>query len=366
VINFQIGQFVPRPDVRFGMVLYRDIGDEYRTRVIPFTDDLKTFSSKLNQVQAGGGGDTPEDVQKALEIAIKELAWRERGVKVAFLIGDAPPHLDYRDEAYSYVEAMREAARRAIKIAAIGASGLDRQAEVVWRQLAQYTMGPFVFLTAGERGDSEGSASSVSHHVGSNWAAENLDAIVVRMIKVELSHYTPTGAPPTEDYFSATQGAGVQPDPVLEDLFVQATRQLVDYCVQRLEPGTPTLVLPVKVADKKLGKMAEKLEGRITLGLSRLPQFQLIDARNQPELVKLQGAQYDLKYDSSRAVELGKLVPAKLAVFSELTVSAPGQMEMIIKLVRLETAEILSVSLLKIDEGLLVVRGPAPASATGA
>jgi hypothetical protein len=52
-------------------------------------------------------------------------------------------------------------------------------------------------------------------------------------------------------------------------------------------------------------------------------------------------------------VELGKLVPAKLAVISKLERAAGKKAELLIKLVRLKTGEILSMSLLKIDAGLL-------------
>jgi hypothetical protein len=48
---------------------------------------------------------------------------------------------------------MRDAARKGIKIAAIGASGLPLAGELVWRQIAQYTMSPFVKLIRLETGE---------------------------------------------------------------------------------------------------------------------------------------------------------------------------------------------------------------------
>ncbi|CAN0545241.1 unnamed protein product, partial [Laminaria digitata] len=119
VINFQVRNLSPRPDVRFGMVLYRDVGDDYRVRSIPFTRDVQAFAQALSKVQAGGGDDYPEDVQEGLRVAMQDLRWRESGVRLAFLIGDAPPHTDY-DQDYTYVSAMKDAARRGIKIATIG------------------------------------------------------------------------------------------------------------------------------------------------------------------------------------------------------------------------------------------------------
>ncbi|RME28258.1 MAG: VWA domain-containing protein [Deltaproteobacteria bacterium] len=354
-INFQITHFEPRPDVRFGMVLYRDRGDDYRTRLVPFTGDFSKFVDVLSSVRAGGGGDTPEDVQEALRQAMWSLKWRTSGVKLAFLIGDAPPHLDYGQRT-TYVDSMRRAAELGVKIAAIGASGLDLQGELVWRQIAQYTMAPFVFLTYGETGDSEGSPSTVSHHVGNNWVAENLDAIIVRMVKIELSHYGDRPVVAGEDYFTADSSPSQAAGQVLEELFRQAVRQLIDYCVQRIDPSTPTVVLP-PVAAKEVSSLAEKagrkLLDRLSLGLVQSGRFQLVEKADQPKVLEQLKEQFGSKYDESKVAELGRLVPARLAVFSRLDPGEKGRVEMLIKLVRLETGEILSLSLLKIDRKLL-------------
>jgi Mg-chelatase subunit ChlD len=187
LIHSQLAHLDPGADVRFGLVEYKDRGDEFVTRVIPFTADLEEFSVALSRLSAGGGGDEPEDVQAGLERALHGLQWRDAtAVKVAFLIGDAPPHLDY-GEQFTYLSAMQEAARRGIKIAAVSCSGLNLTGEVIWREIAQYTMAPYVFLTRGERGDMDGSPSTVSHHVGPNFVTENLETIVVRVVKDELA-----------------------------------------------------------------------------------------------------------------------------------------------------------------------------------
>jgi len=350
-INDQISRISPRPEVRFGMVLYRDQGDDYRVKLIPFTSDVQHFAARLQTVRAGGGGDNPEDVQAALQGAIQQLDWRSRGIRLAILLGDAPPHLDY-GQSYTYTRAMQDAAKKGIKIATIGASGLNRAGELVWRQIAQYTMSPFVFLTHGEKGDSEGSPSSVSHHVGSNWVAENLDAIVVRLVKVELGHYAPTGSPVRQDYFSAVHRPGRDADDVLRELFQRSTRQLTDYAVQRILARTPTLILPMRRSGRQLRRVARRLERQLSLSIARSPEFQLLARRNLPAVTRLQTAQLSLRYDKKRAVALGKLTPARLAVFSELA-STPRGIELLVKLVRLKTGEVVSLSLLRVDRRLL-------------
>jgi len=354
-ISTQLAHLHPRPDVRFGMVLYRDRGDEYVTRVVPFTPSLPDFQRALDGVVAGGGGDTPEDVQAGLEQAVRALKWRGHGVRIAFLVGDAAPHLDY-EERYTYVDAMHEAAARGIKIATVGVDGLDLAGEVAWRQIAQYTMAPFVFLTFGEKGDSEGGTpSSVSHHIGSNWVAENLDAIIVRLVKTELAHYSKTGSPPREDFFEASRGKGPSDD-VLSDLFRQSVQQLTDYCVHRLDDRTPTVVAGLAAPDAALGKLAGKLETQLQLGLSRARAFQLVEGAETNKLRQVLKTQSSLSYDETRMIALGKLVPAKLAVLSQLSRGAPGRLELVVKLVHLGSGEILSMSLLKIDESLLASR----------
>lgn len=345
VITYQVSQLRPRPQVRFGMVLYRDRSDAYLTRVVPFTEDVGVFEAALAKLAAGGGGDTPEDVQEGLRVALQDLQWREAGLRLAFLVGDAPPHLDY-GQSYTYVEALEEAALRGIKITTVGASGLDRQGELVWRQIAQATAAPFVFLTYGETGDSEGSASTVSHHVGSNWSAASLDAIIVRMVKQELAHYGARPQAPREDWFSAAPSPSASTDEVLEDLFERSTRQLVDYAVEPLEDRTPTVLLPLA------GKGAERLERRLAMGLARKAQFQLLETVARSRLLAEVAQQMRHGYDEAKMVDIGKMVPAKLAVLGQLD-GGPGEREMLLKLVRLETGEILSLSLLKIDGRLL-------------
>lgn len=353
VITFQISHMKPQPRLRLGMVLYRDRGDAYVTRVVPMTSDLKKFESALAKVSAGGGGDTPEDLQAGLEVALHQLKWRQEGLRLAFVVGDAPPHLDYGQQ-FTYVDALEEAASRAIKITTIGASGLDRRGELIWRQLAQATMAPFVFLTYGESGNSEGSPSTVSHHVGSNWVAADLDAIIVKMVKVELSHFSDRGLEPRDDWFSATSHPDKPADDVLEELFERSMKQLVDYAVEPLKARTPTVLLPLSMRVKARKEARSKLERRLALGLSRKGEFQLLETEKQGEILEALADQMSLAYDEEKMVKAGKLLPAELAVLGQVGGGDPGQLEMLLKLVRLETGEVLSLSLLKIDEKLVL------------
>ena len=166
------------PDVRFALTIYRDHGDEFLTRTWNFTSDVSAFQKEIADVSADGGGDTPEDVQQGLHDALVKPSWRDPGtVKLVLLVGDAPPHLNYSDDP-DYVADMQTAAKDGIKIESLAASGLDDQGEYIWRQLAEATLGQFIFLTYG-------ADDTTTHHV-SGYTANNLDDLVVRLVDGEL------------------------------------------------------------------------------------------------------------------------------------------------------------------------------------
>ena len=91
-IAAQIDALPSQPNVRFGMVTYRDREDAYLTQVTDFTPDVESFANALAQVQAEGGGDYPEDLNEALYQSIHQTEWRiENTVSLIFLVADAPP-----------------------------------------------------------------------------------------------------------------------------------------------------------------------------------------------------------------------------------------------------------------------------------
>jgi hypothetical protein len=173
------------PDARFAMTVYRDRGDLFVTRTFDFTGDVATFTAALGEVVAADGGDTPEDVEAALADATQKPSWRGAGaVRLAFLVADAPPHLDY-EGSVPYTASLDAARATGIRITPIASSGLDDQGEFVFRQLAQASMGRFVFLTYGADGMSPG--TSTPHHVD-DYSTLPLDDLVVQLVSDELAH----------------------------------------------------------------------------------------------------------------------------------------------------------------------------------
>jgi hypothetical protein len=141
----------PTPDLRVGLVAYRDIGDEYVTRTYDLDGDLDRVYRRLLQFRADGGGDAPEHVARALTEAVHKMSWTKGDGQVArliYLVGDAPPHLDYHD-GYDYTKASRDAAQLGIQIHAIRC-GNDPETATYWRRIA--SLGHGEFLTIGQDG----------------------------------------------------------------------------------------------------------------------------------------------------------------------------------------------------------------------
>jgi hypothetical protein len=183
-IATRIDRLPSKPEVRFAMTIYRDRGDLFVSRTYDFTPDVKQFSAALDEVRADGGGDTPESLNEALHQAVFLPEWRgEDAVQLIFLVADAAPHLDY-DQDDDYAADMQTAAERGIKIFSVASSGLDDQGEYIFRQIAQFTQGRFIFLTYGPGG---APGDSTTHHV-EDYSVQNLDDLVVRLVEEELAH----------------------------------------------------------------------------------------------------------------------------------------------------------------------------------
>jgi hypothetical protein len=141
-ISEEIDNLPDDVNVRYGLVSYKD--GAYPTQVWDFTPDVETFQAQLASLfTAGGSGETLND---GLDKALHAVQWRGGDtVKLVFLIGDEPPGI--YEQHPSYGVSMMRAAEYGVKVHPVASSGLDLQGEYVFRQIAQATMGHFVFLT---------------------------------------------------------------------------------------------------------------------------------------------------------------------------------------------------------------------------
>jgi Mg-chelatase subunit ChlD len=138
-----MAQAQPAPEIRMGLVAYRDRGDQYVTRVIDLSSDLDSIYASLMDLRADGGGDGPESVNQALDEAVNRISWSsdQSAYKVVFLVGDAPPHMDYPDDV-KYPQTLRTAKSRGIVVNTIQAGGSSDTLKV-WRRIAQAGNGQY-------------------------------------------------------------------------------------------------------------------------------------------------------------------------------------------------------------------------------
>lgn len=134
----------PGAEIRMGLIAYRDIGDEYVTKTFPLTTDIQDLYANLLELKARGGGDWPESVNEALHVGVTKLSWTQGGeiCRILFLVGDAPPHMDYAQDV-KYQEVLRTARERGILVNAVQAGGA-RDTERVWREIAQMGNGRYI------------------------------------------------------------------------------------------------------------------------------------------------------------------------------------------------------------------------------
>ncbi len=131
-------------EIRMGLVAYRDIGDVYVTKRFDLTTDIQDLYANLLELRARGGGDWPESVNEALDVAVTKLSWTQGSeiCRIMFLVGDAPPHMNYAQDT-KYPEVLRTARERDILVNAVQAGGA-RDTERVWRTIAQMGHGRYL------------------------------------------------------------------------------------------------------------------------------------------------------------------------------------------------------------------------------
>jgi hypothetical protein len=142
----QIVSGKPTPALSIGLVAYRDFGDEYVTKIYQLDDDLDAVFERLRSLGADGGGDTPEHVNRALHDAVRTVRWSNdpNALRLVFLVGDCPPHMDYGD-GYDYREICKAAVQRDIVINAVQCGDYPETASF-WRDIAKRAEGSYASI----------------------------------------------------------------------------------------------------------------------------------------------------------------------------------------------------------------------------
>lgn len=169
----------PDVNVRYGLIVYRDQGDDYVVKNYGFTARQSEMQGWLRNQDADGGGDYPEAAAQALA-AGAALNWRRgKGERLMFHIADAPPH---DRDARAYLAAAKVAARNNVQIFGLGASGVAGESEYLMRQAAVQTNGRYLFLT-----DDSGVGNGHAEPTISCYNVTKLSGLMVRVLRSELS-----------------------------------------------------------------------------------------------------------------------------------------------------------------------------------
>ena len=139
----------PTPEIRIGLIGYRDKTDAYVTKVYPLSNDIDDIYAKLMAFKAQGGGDTPESVNQALSEGITKMKWSKskKVLKVIFLVGDAPPHMDYKQDV-PYLDSCKLAMKKDIIINTIQCGSMASTTPI-WQEIARKAEGKFARILQG-------------------------------------------------------------------------------------------------------------------------------------------------------------------------------------------------------------------------
>lgn len=175
-IASSMAQANPAPVIRMGLVAYRDRGDAYVTRDVDLSSDLDSMYATLMDFQAAGGGDSPESVNQALADAVNKMSWHtdKQTYKVIFLVGDAPPHMDYPNDV-KYPQTLALAKRKGIVVNAIQC-GSAMQTRHRWQQIAQLGSGDYFQV------NQSGSAVAIATPYDKKLAALSRELDATRMV----------------------------------------------------------------------------------------------------------------------------------------------------------------------------------------
>ena len=155
-IAAELSTGTPKPDVKFGLVAFRDRGDTFVTRVTPFTADVEVMHRALDATDPGGGGDTPESVFEGVKDAVTRLRWTPpedpNVIRLVYVVGDAPPQ--HYPDGPTEKSISAEARKRRISIHGIVCGEGDPDFEA----LARHTEGRVFSLTGPGRMNAAGAA----------------------------------------------------------------------------------------------------------------------------------------------------------------------------------------------------------------
>ena len=167
--------------IKLAMLFYRDTDDDVPFDYYDFVEVTESngFDARqaaLERQKATGGGDYPEAVDEALDLAVSKQWSTGFTTKIIFHVLDAPAHNGDK-YAQKLVNATKIAAEKGIRICPIICSGAAVETEYTMREAAIYTGGTFIFVT-------DDSGIGGAHHDPDipNVTVELLNSLMVRLV----------------------------------------------------------------------------------------------------------------------------------------------------------------------------------------
>ena len=246
----QLASGQPTPKVRIALVAYRDRGDAYVTQMRDLTDDIDAVYADLQRLAADGGGDGPESVNQALHEAVTKLAWSsDAGVyRAIFLVGDAPPHLDYQDDV-KYGESVARARQRGIVVNAVQCGNVA-ETTPIWQQIAATGGGTF---------------AAIQQDGGMIALATPMDDELARLNADLAGTLVPYGAPAEQAELEAKRDRAAAASPSV----VASRLSFLSKLGGRLNAGRADLLDAISSGEKKL---ADVSEAELPAALQAMPE----------------------------------------------------------------------------------------------
>jgi Mg-chelatase subunit ChlD len=315
----QIIKADPTPEIRIGLIGYRDREDQYITRIFDLTDDLDAIFTELQKFKADGGGDKPESVNQALAEGIGKISWSKDQdiLKIMFLVGDAPPHMDYENDT-RYMETCEQAAKAEIIINTVQC-GRDSETEETWKEIARLAEGKYVAIEqsggmAAVSTPMDEKIAELSRELGGTAIAYGTPAARAEVRhKVLAAESAPTEAVADRAFFMArSSGAGVvSGEGELIDALSSGRVKIEDLDEEELpeemkkmnEEEKKAYVEGVKVKREKLAEELKKLTDQrdeyIALERKRTAETMPKDSFDQQvaEMIRNQAARKGFKFE---------------------------------------------------------------------
>jgi hypothetical protein len=301
----------PTPELRLGLVAYRDRGDEYVTKTFDLTNDIDAIYGNLQSFRAAGGGDEPESVNEALQDAVRKMSWSQdrQVLRLIFLVGDAPPHMDYADGP-KYPQVCQEAVKQDILINTVQCGNIPRTTPF-WKEIAQLSEGSFAaiaqsgnMVAVATPMDSE--LAELNRKVGRTLVAYGKEparrAVASKQLAAEAA---PASVAADRLTFNARSGVAVQGDGELLDSLNNGKVKLESVQKDQLPPELQQLdqdVLKAELGKKQ--KERTELQARIQKLTREREDYLTAERKRQAEHIK--GDSFDEQVAASIRAEAAR------------------------------------------------------------